>query len=334
MKQALDTADEAAFVLHTGDLVETEEVEDEWVDLFEKSEEHWLQQPLAVAAGNHDDNVLNHGDMPVYGKFNEHINVPVTNDHISGGSYYSFDYNKVHVVVANTNDNREYGALGEQQLAWMEEDIRKARENGAEWIVLAYHKPLFSKSYHSLGDKDVQAVREDFMRLIDDLDVDLALQGHDHVLSRTKPLTFTEENDFNAEVEQTEVVLGDDNVEYYKNPEGTVFVLPNTAGTKAYADYYGRSLDFIHEARSGLEWLDQQQVDYYNNLFAFGGQPQKDSVFADSYSNNRDSAVQSFAVYTVDGNRLEVEMYQVYGELLEGEERVVEKIHEFGIIKD
>lgn len=342
IKQALEVAGETDFVLHTGDLVETAEVEDEWVDIFSQSEEFWLKQPLAVAAGNHDEYALNYGDPVVAEKFNEHVNVPVTNDKISGGSYYSFDYNGVHFVVANTNDNKESGdnpdgkAIGTEQLTWIKEDIKQARENGAEWIILSYHKPLFSKSYHSLQDKDVQKVREEFMQTIDELDVDLALQGHDHVISRTKSLNFvpTDDNFSNATIEEAEVVQGEDDVEYYKNPKGTVFVLPNTGGTKAYDDVYSKGLEHLHKVRPNLNWMTQEDVDYYNNLFAFGGQPQKSEAFSDSHSNNRDSAVQNFAIYKVEGGQLKVEIYQVSGELLEGEERTVEKVHEFGIIKE
>lgn len=235
-----------------------------------------MKQPSVVASGNHDEYALQYGPV-LEEKFNEHINVPVTNDRISGGSYYSFDYNGVHFVVANTNDNKESEdnpegkALGEEQLAWIEEDIKQARENGAKWVILTYHKPLYSESYHSLQDDDVQKVREEFMQMIDDLDVDLVLQGHDHVVSRTKSLNFvsTEENFSNAVIDQAEVVVGEDNVEYYKNPKGTVFVLPNTGGTKAYDDLFSKSVDHIHKVRPKLDWMTQEDVDYFNNLFAF-----------------------------------------------------------------
>lgn len=120
---------------------------------------------------------------------------------------------------------------------------------------------MYSKAYHSLQDEDVQKVREEFMQMIGELDVDLALQGHDHVVSRTKSLNFvpTEENFSNATVDQAEVVLNESNVEYYKNP----------SGTKAYDDLYGKSLEHIHEVRPNLEWMTQENLDYYNNLFAY-----------------------------------------------------------------
>lgn len=339
IKQALKVASDARFILHTGDLVETAEVEDEWVDLFTKSEESWLKAPLVVVPGNHDERTQ--FSEKVAEKFNEHINVPVTNEKISGGSYYSFDYNGVHFVVANTNDNKESmdnpdgKAIGKEQLAWIKEDIIKARQNGAKWVILTYHKPLFSKSYHSLQDEDIQKVREEFMQLIDELDVDLALQGHDHVISRTKPLLFTpsNENFSNGVVEEVEVIKEDD-VEYYKNPKGTVFVLPNTAGAKAYDDIFSESIEHIHKVRPKLKWISQEDLEYYNNLFAFGGQPQETKAFKKSHSNNRDSSVQNFAIYYVDGNRLKVEFYQVEGDLHKGEKRTVNKVHEFGILKE
>src|SRR5699024_2522076 len=90
------------FTLHTGDVVEVAEMEDEWVDLYEQSRPYFMQTAMAVAPGNHDEYALDDGDDPLTEKFNEHANVPVTNGAVSGGSYYSFDYNGVHFVTLNT----------------------------------------------------------------------------------------------------------------------------------------------------------------------------------------------------------------------------------------
>ena len=342
LKNALETAGDADFVLHTGDVVETAEVEDEWVDLFSQSEPYFMQSAMAVASGNHDEYALNYGDEPLTEKFNDHVNVPAANDKIDGGSYYSFDYNGVHFVTLNTNDNKESEdnpegkAIGEEQMQWIQEDVEAARENGAEWIVLNYHKPLYSKSYHSLQDEDVQKVREELTALIDELDIDLALQGHDHVISRTHSLTHvpTEENFSNAEVEDVETFVGEDGVEYMEDPDGTVYVLPNTGGTKEYDDVYSKGLDHLHEVRPDLDWMTQEDMDHYNSLFGFGGQPQETDAFDDSHSNNRDSSTQNFAIYEVEGGEMIVSMYQLGGDFMLGEERTVELVDQFGIQKD
>lgn len=339
LMNALETAGDADFVLHTGDVVETAEVEDEWVDLFEQSRPYFMQAAMAVASGNHDEYALNYGDEPLTEKFNEHVNVPAANDKIDGGSYYSFDYNGVHFVTLNTNDNKESDdnpegkAIGEEQMQWITEDVEEARANGAEWIVLNYHKPLYSKSYHSLKDEDVQKVREELTALIDELDIDLALQGHDHVISRTHSLTHvpTEENFSNAEVEDVETFVGDNGVEYMEDPDGTVYVLPNTGGTKEYDDVYSKGLDHLHEVRPDLNWMTEEDMDYYNSLFGFGGQPQETDAFSDSHSNNRDSSSQNFAIYEVEDDEMIVSMYQLEGDFMLGEERTVELVDQFGI---
>ena len=342
LMRALETAGDADFILHTGDVVEIAEIEDEWVDIFERSRPYFMSAAMAVAPGNHDEYALDWGDEPFTEKFNEHFNVPVTNDAIDGGSYYSFDYNGVHFVTLNTNDNKESednpneGAIGEEQMEWVREDIEQARANGAEWIVLNYHKPLYSKSYHSLQDDDVQEVREELTALIDELDVDLALQGHDHVVSRTHSLThvLTDENFSNGVVEEVETFVGDNGIEYINDPEGTTYILPNTGGTKEYDDVYSKGVEHLHEVRPALDWMTQEDMDYYNSLFAYGNQPQDTDAFEGSHANNRDSDVQNFAVYEMEGNELIVSMYQIEGELLEGEERTVELVDQFGIVKD
>src|SRR5699024_5267093 len=138
LMNALETAGDADFVLHTGDVVETAEVEDEWVDLFEQSRPYFMQAAMAVASGNHDEYALNYGDETLTEKFNEHVNISAANDNIDGGSYYSFDYNGVHFVTLNTNDNKESDdnpegkAIGEEQMQWITEDVEEARANGAE----------------------------------------------------------------------------------------------------------------------------------------------------------------------------------------------------------
>ena len=337
--------DNVDFILHTGDFVETAEVEDEWVDLMEQSKATHLNYAFVSASGNHDEYTMKQfGEYPDpdITQFNEHVNVNSANDAISGGSYYSFDYNGVHFTVLNSNDNKaddtdnpDEKAFGKAQLEWARKDIEEARANGAKWVILAYHKPIFSKSYHSLQDSDVQAVREEFMQQIDELDVDLALQGHDHVLSATYPLNFapTEENFSNGVIADAETIEKD-GVDYYVDPKATVFVLPNTGGTKAYDDIYSKGVDHVHKVRPALDWMTAEDVDYYNSLFAFGNQPQETEAFAESHSNWRDSSVQNFATYTVEGNSLHVKIYQVSGDILAGEERKVELVYEFGITKD
>ena len=333
--QAQKLVPNAAFAVHTGDFVEIAEAEDEWVDLMTQSEKAFLAMSLVPASGNHDEFAIKR-DTLFTTKFNEHFNVDSAGK-IDGGSYYSFDYNNAHFVVLNTNDykNDAKTALSDEQMAWMRDDIQKARARGATWVILAYHKPLFSKGYHSLQDTEVQNVREAFMKAIDELDVDLALQGHDHVYSRTKSLNYAPKDSsfVNAQVEDVKYTYNGQNIKTYLSPKGTTFVIPNTAGTKTYDVVFNRSLAHIHKVRPKLNWLTQAQLDHYNSLFEAGFQPDRSARFEDNISNLRDSSIQTFATYTIDGNTLTASVYQVSGDLTKGERRVVTKVDEFSIQK-
>lgn len=290
---------------------------------------------LVPVSGNHDEFTVSRKEL-MLNKFNDHFNLDSAGK-IDGGVYYSFDYNNAHFIVLNTNDykNPAEKALGDEQLAWLKDDIKKAKERGATWIVVTYHKPLFSKGYHSLQDPEVQNVRDEFMQTLDELGVDLALQGHDHIYSRTKSLNYapTTESFVNAKIEDVKYSYNGQNIKTYHKPTGTTFIVPSTAGTKAYDMIYNRPLAHIHKVRPRLKWLTQPQLDHYNSLFELGFQPNTSEKFATSIGNDRDSIHQNFAVYTVNGNRLTTEVYQVSGDLTKGEKRTVFKVDEFVIEK-
>lgn len=156
------------------------------------------------------------------------------------------------------------------------------------------------------------------------------------MLSRTHPLehTSTKNSFVNAKKEDTEQFVGEDGVEYYDDPEGSVYVLPNTGGTKEYDSIYDRSLEHIKKVRPELSWLTQKDLVHYNSLFKLGEQPQETDAFEDKHENNRDSSAQNFSVYEVEGDQLKVKIYQLRGDISKGEQRSVELVDEFGIQKD
>lgn len=332
-REAFKANPEADFVVHTGDWIDSADLEDEWVDMFNHAQDSLLKAPWVVVPGNHDYDKVYGGHT--YTEYPDHFNKPFVDTAEDTGNYYSFDYNGAHFIVADSNEEEftEDGAMfSQEQMDWMREDIQTAKDNGANWIILTFHKPLYSMSYHSLEDDEVQVIRDELMQMIDDLDVDLVLNGHDHNLSRTKPLVFAD-NFASAEVSASDIKYDDASIEHYVNPSGTVFTLPNTAGTKTYDALYNRTVDFIHQAREGLNWIEQDQVDYFRSLFAVGFQPQQSPAFAETHSNFRDSDVQTYSVIDVTTDKLTVKTYLIYGDLDAGEPRITELADSFGIMK-
>jgi len=95
--------------------------------------------------------------------------------------YYSYDLGAWHVVVLNSNCKEVGGcATGSAQEKWLREDLLA---HPARCTVAMWHHPRFSSADH--GDSLDMA---DIWRTLYELDVDVALSGHDHDYERFAPL--------------------------------------------------------------------------------------------------------------------------------------------------
>ncbi len=145
---------------------------------------------------------------------------PEVRDGVTGPSYrgtvYSFDYANSHFIMLNTDywfsgggpsDDRDLGLrlLGgnrngyimKNQMEWLAKDLASARKRGVQHIFICGHDDAFPTSDHAadamwwngMNDRsrpsgDVVAMRDRFMKLVNDFKVTALLSGHDHVYSR------------------------------------------------------------------------------------------------------------------------------------------------------
>lgn len=226
LAKALATIPDAKFVVHNGDVVENGNAEEEWNWLLGHSQNSLLHTTIVPAAGNHE---------PSGSSFFEHFNVrQAENSATVSGAYYSYDYSNAHFIVLNTNENSsEYANMSLHQVEWLKQDVANARAAGAEWIILNMHKGPYTTASHAT-DTDIMGptgLRTKIAPLIAELKIDLVLQGHDHIYARTKPI----KSDGTAEdaVKITETLNGE-SVEYAVKPDGTIYLIPGTAGAKVY----------------------------------------------------------------------------------------------------
>ncbi|HTW17422.1 MAG TPA: metallophosphoesterase [Nocardioides sp.] len=243
LDQALRTVPDSEFMIHAGDVVQTSEEELDWVDLFDKSQASLLANTIAPVAGNHDG---------APDEFTDHFTLEAPDgQNTSAGVYYSYDYNDAHFVMLNTNEGRgrcqlhgfgndtDCDVLSDEQVAWLRADVAAAREAGAKWIVLTMHKGVYTAGAHPF-DAEILRLRDKLVPIIDELDIDLVIQGHDHYWTRTKELFSDPSSPVKARAaapasEVIEEVIGGVRVEYKVDPEGTLFVTPGTAGAKHYS---------------------------------------------------------------------------------------------------
>lgn len=219
VETAYELYPDAKFIMNTGDLVDCGMNSNQWQWMFDTASKDLMSTYLMPATGNHeekDDNAtVNNFVLP---------NVPTQDT--SSGVYYSYTYNNVHVAVLNTNDLGEDKALNNSQIEWLKEDMQ---QSSAQWKVVALHKALYSNGSH-YDDKDVCAMRKQLSSLMPELNIDLVLQGHDHVYLRTHSL------DGNETVTEKKVSLkhGSEVYDSYLNPTGTTYVISGCAGVKTY----------------------------------------------------------------------------------------------------
>ncbi|WP_426450288.1 fibronectin type III domain-containing protein [Paenibacillus sp. S-38] len=196
LERAFTVFPDARFIVHNGDLTENPEDETAWDQFFGKAQP-WLRGiPLMPVTGNHDEV---DGEA---GRFLPHFTLPANG--AAGpapGTSYSFDYGPVHIAVLNTESK-----IGEQA-DWLRRDLAGTDQ---PWKIVAMHRGAY-------GGNTYKKVLQ-WVPVLDEFQVDLVLQGHNHEYSRSYPLRGGQ-------------VTGSGNGPVV-NRAGTVYVVTNASGAK------------------------------------------------------------------------------------------------------
>lgn len=162
------------FVYLAGDVTDKSTNESQWEWLFNNDgvystggEDMFANNLVAVTQGNHDNNEMY-----------QHINAPEE----AGKIVYSFDYGCAKFIILNLESARYDEDARAQQEAYLREAVKDAKANG-QWTIVGFHKSLYTGASH-ITDSDIIAARKFWAPVFAETDVDLVLQGHDHVYSR------------------------------------------------------------------------------------------------------------------------------------------------------
>ncbi|MFN8284050.1 MAG: metallophosphoesterase [Chitinophagales bacterium] len=102
-------------------------------------------------------------------------------------AYYSFDFANIHFLALDSygkdsNTYRIWDTLG-PQVRWIKNDLAA---NTQKWTIAYWHHPPYTLGSHtSEGEADLVAIRQNFIRILERLGVDLILCGHSHVYERS-----------------------------------------------------------------------------------------------------------------------------------------------------
>jgi hypothetical protein len=274
LEKAYEENPEIAFGIQGGDAVENGQSLSEWEWLIAYAQSIFDKIPLAPVIGNHESNAPDgSGKAPL---FLDNFNLAQNGPEEFKEEFYSFDYGDAHFTVLNSwtlSDEQKIlnsaGAVIDQArmdriTAWIEADLAAAKD--AKFRIISLHHP----AYPHVTDKVSAAVRQYWLPLFEAGGVDLALVGHQHVYSRTHPLTngvMDHENGITW-------VMGNSGKKFYYSADGTysdkllfgvenyqiVDVRGNTLSLRTY-DRDGMLLDsFTMQSRTGAEEPDRTDV--------------------------------------------------------------------------
>lgn len=218
---------DAEILVSGGDQVETANTEAQW-DAF-LAPQQLKEIPWAATIGNHD----------VGGKaYEQHLATPNTDrsaayysngqptSNSSGGDYW-YLYKDVLFIDLNSNSyaTSQGGGGDAAHVAYVTDVIDKHGAD-AKYTVLVYHHSIYSAASHA-QDADNGVRRTDFPATFSELGVDLVLQGHDHVYTRSYLINSGQKADADEQPGQADVFAG---------PGGVLYVTANSASGSKYYD--------------------------------------------------------------------------------------------------
>lgn len=175
VREAGKHAPDAAFLVHSGDLVNRGDADEQWGEWFRAGAFLHAQLPSLPIPGNHEYVKVGEGDdAPRRLAAHWRAQFALPDDGPAGleETCYAIDYGPLLFVALNSNEKIA------EQAVWLDERLSRRRPT---WVVCSFHHPIFSAA----KNRDNAALRAAWKPVFDRHAVDLVLQGHDHVYGRT-----------------------------------------------------------------------------------------------------------------------------------------------------
>ena len=121
--------------------------------------------------------------------------------------------------------------IDQEQYQFVLDDLKKTNQNkNIEWIFVMFHKPMYSSISKQLEE---YIIREKYEEIFDRYNVDLVIQGHNHIYSRTLPLSVNKQQISEPIVDQNNANSNSNN-SIFRNPNGIIYLVVGTGGDELY----------------------------------------------------------------------------------------------------
>jgi hypothetical protein len=183
-------------------------------------------------------------------------------------------------------------SLAEHQ-AFMEETI--AANPYAKWKIVVWHYSIYSAAMHSTDDQS-EGIRYLFTPMLEDLDIDVVLMGHDHAYTRTHQMLGNEPQ-LDQNVGRHGQVI---------NPTGVLYL---TASSSSGSKYYELNCNIGDETSDSVAYYDYvAQYDEYIPTFTHFS-VNRNSLKLSSYTYLWDDDAEAYDVELIDEYAIEKRPY-------------------------
>ncbi|MGZ5471688.1 MAG: metallophosphoesterase [Nitrososphaeraceae archaeon] len=148
--------------------------------------------------------------------------------------------------------NAKVPAIGvdENQYRFVLDDLEKTSMNkNIDWIIVLFHKPMYSSISKQFEE---YIIRDKYQNIFDKYNVDLVIQGHNHIYARTFPLSLNPSNIAEPIVDKISDNMNNNNT--FTNPNGTIFLVVGVGGAELHriveepyyvANQYNKGFGFV-----------------------------------------------------------------------------------------
>jgi hypothetical protein len=190
-----------------------------------------------------------------------------------------------------TDELADYKASLDEHRTFMENAI--AANPDAKWKIVMWHYSCYSAGMHSTDD-ELEVLRYKFTPVLEALDIDVVLMGHDHVYTRTFQMQGNLPQLTQTETDDGRVV----------NPTGVLYL---TASSSSGSKFYTLNCNIGDESSDSVSYYD----------------------YADSWYDQ----IRTFTHFTIDGDSLDLKTYTyTLGDTVGSYDTVL--IDEYAILSD
>ncbi|MDR7080142.1 putative phosphodiesterase [Neobacillus niacini] len=165
---------DAAFLLHMGDVVEDGHVSDQWQLFYDAAQNLLDTMPIMVTPGNHDGASYDRDFVQYKARFNhKSLHKPDGLSQAAEGTVYSFEYGDALFISLNS-----FASSTDKEIQW--DFLAKESANTSKaWKIVYFHVPPYDPGASHYNMDNVTGKK------LTDAGIDLVLHGHEHAYART-----------------------------------------------------------------------------------------------------------------------------------------------------